>query len=66
MVHSLGLQKGLIDVVNAFAARRTTSGNHAVSAHVLLHMVGARDEYDPDTSAPLVADGLADPWWQPR
>jgi len=65
LAHSLGLQKGLIGVVNAFAATRMAAQNHVVIAHELLHMVGASDKYDPATNAPLVPEGLADPDREP-
>ena len=63
--HSLGLQQGLIGVVNAFAAPHMAAENHVVIAHELLHMVGASDKYDPASNAPLVPDGLADPHREP-
>ncbi len=65
LAHSLGLQKGLIGVVNAFATPHMTAENHVVIAHELLHMVGASDKYDPVSNAPLVPDGLADPHREP-
>lgn len=65
LAHSLGLQKGLIGVVNAFAAPHMTAENHVVIAHELLHMVGAGDKYDPASNAPRVPEGLAEPHREP-
>ena len=59
--HSLGLRKGLIGVVNAFAGRREAQRNNVVIAHEFLHTVGASDKYDPVTDQPLYPDGFAEP-----
>ena len=61
LAHSLGLEKGLIGVVNGFAARRLAGGNNVVIAHELLHTLGASDKYDPGTSLPLFPAGYAEP-----
>ncbi|MDH3588686.1 MAG: hypothetical protein OEQ74_04715 [Gammaproteobacteria bacterium] len=61
LAHSLGLQKGLIGVVNAFASRRMAGSNNIVLAHELLHTLGASDKYDPGTSLPLHPEGYAEP-----
>lgn len=63
--HSLGLQKGLLGVVHAFAGRRNAPGNSVVIAHELLHTVGASDKYDPQDGLPIFPDGYADPDKQP-
>jgi hypothetical protein len=63
--HSIGLQKGLFAVVNAFADRREEGSNDTVIAHELLHTVGATDKYDFATNQPLNPIGLADPGRQP-
>lgn len=60
VAHSLGLQKGLIGVVNAFASKRMKKENHVIIAHELLHTVGAIDKYDPATNMPLYPIGYAD------
>ena len=44
--HSLGLQKGLLGIVHAFASDDQTKQNNVVIAHELLHTVGATDKYD--------------------
>ncbi|MBI5040304.1 MAG: hypothetical protein HZB57_03625 [Gammaproteobacteria bacterium] len=61
VAHSLGLQKGMIGVVNAFAARKQSGQNNVIIAHELLHTVGATDKYDPTNSQPLYPQGYADP-----
>ncbi len=65
VAHSLGLQKGLIGVVNAFADKKMSKGNNIVIAHEILHTVGASDKYDPRTNLPLFPAGFADPDKQP-
>jgi hypothetical protein len=59
--HSLGLQKGLIGVVYAFAAEHMDGGNAMVIAHELMHTLGATDKYDFATDAPRFPDGYCDP-----
>ena len=61
VAHSLGLQKGLIGVVNAFANKKMKKENHVIIAHELLHTVGAIDKYAPSTNQPLYPTGYADP-----
>jgi hypothetical protein len=63
--HSLGLQKGQVGVVKAFAARRDAPGNNVVIAHELLHTLGATDKYDLATGQPTFPDGFAEPERQP-
>ena len=64
--HSVGMQKGLVGVVHAFAARNMTRTNDVVIAHEILHTLGASDKYDPDTLAPLYPIGYAEPDRSPR
>ena len=59
--HSLGLQKGLIGVVYAFADRGAAGTNSIVIAHEVMHTLGATDKYDPQTDAPAYPAGFADP-----
>jgi hypothetical protein len=59
--HSLGLTKGLIGVVYAFATPEMDGENAVVIAHELLHTVGASDKYLPGTDAPRFPDGYGDP-----
>lgn len=63
--HSLGLSKGLIGVVFAFAVPDMSSENAVVIAHELLHTLGATDKYDPATNAPRFPDGYGDPAQSP-
>lgn len=65
VAHSLGLQKGLIGVVNAFASKEMKKENHVIIAHELLHTVGATDKYNPDTNQPLYPVGYAHPHQSP-
>lgn len=58
--HSLGLQKGLIGVVHAFADPGQTRQNNIVIAHELLHTLGATDKYDAG-GKPVYPQGYADP-----
>jgi hypothetical protein len=59
--HSLGLTKGLIGVVYAFATPLMNGENDVLIAHELLHTVGATDKYDSATDAPLFPTGYGDP-----
>jgi hypothetical protein len=59
--HSLGMQKGLVGLVHAFASRDQRARNNVVIAHEILHTLGATDKYDTATLAPLLPLGLADP-----
>ncbi|TXG80510.1 MAG: hypothetical protein E6R11_01000 [Rhodocyclaceae bacterium] len=63
--HSLGLEKGLIGVVHAYASRLQAAQNNIVIAHELLHTLGARDKYDPANNLPLYPIGYADPQRRP-
>jgi hypothetical protein len=62
---SHGLQKGLVAVVHGFADQAMTGGNAIVIAHEFLHTVGASDEYDLQSGAPLYPLGYADPEQRP-
>jgi hypothetical protein len=63
--HSLGLQKGLIGVVNAFATDDQAGPNNVIIAHEMLHTLGATDKYDPATNHPLHPIGFAEPRLEP-
>jgi len=65
VAHSLGLKKGLLGVVHAFASQAQTGGNNFVIAHELLHTVGASDKYELRTNLPLYPIGYAEPDKQP-
>jgi hypothetical protein len=59
--HSLGLTKGLIGVVYAFADPQMNGENDVVIAHELLHTLGATDKYRAADNAPRFPDGYGDP-----
>jgi hypothetical protein len=63
--HSVGMQKGLYGVVNVFADRGMNGSNDVITAHELLHTLGAIDKYDPSNSQPLNPIGYAEPDLQP-
>jgi hypothetical protein len=59
--HSLGLTKGLIGVVYAFASPTMNGENNVVIAHELLHTVGATDKYSAVDDCPRFPEGYGDP-----
>ncbi len=63
--HSVGLQKGLMGIVNGFALVQQSKQNNIVIAHELLHTVGASDKYDQFLN-PVFPEGYANPDRQPR
>lgn len=63
--HSLGLQKGLIGIVHAYAQSQQNPQNNIVIAHELLHTVGAADKYD-ERGLPLFPLGYTEPNKDPR
>lgn len=63
--HSVGLQKGLVGVVHAFADDEMTPTNNVVIAHEILHTLGASDKYDPRTLEPYYPIGYVEPDRQP-
>ncbi|MFK8032208.1 MAG: hypothetical protein AB8G18_18420, partial [Gammaproteobacteria bacterium] len=63
--HSVGVQKGLFGVVNAFASVRQRGSNLVVLSHELLHTVGATDKYDLATGLPRHPEGYANPNAEP-
>ena len=64
--HSMGLQKGLVGVVYAYAADELVPTNEVVIAHEVLHTLGATDKYDPATNLPVFPQGYGDPDAEPR
>jgi hypothetical protein len=64
--HSVGMQKGLVGVVHAFADDEMRGANNVVIAHEVLHTLGASDKYDLNTMAPLFPIGYAEPDRYPR
>jgi hypothetical protein len=63
--HSLGLEKGLIGVVYAFATPMMNGENNVVIAHEMLHTLGATDKYELGSDAPRFPDGYGDPQQDP-
>ncbi len=61
LAHSLGLEKGMIGVVHAYAHREMEGKNNLVIAHEMLHTLGASDKYDLQTGEPIHPDGYAEP-----
>ena len=63
--NSVGLQKGMVGIVNAYASRRHRGANSVIIAHEFLHTLGATDKYDPANGQPMAPDGLAEPERKP-
>jgi hypothetical protein len=63
--NSVGLQKGMVGIVNAYASRRHRGSNNVIIAHEFLHTLGATDKYSPVTGHPIGPNGLAEPERQP-
>jgi len=64
--NSVGLQKGMVGVVNAFAGRHHAGSNTVIIAHEFLHTLGATDKYDPSNGLPQFPLGYAEPEREPR
>lgn len=58
---SVGLQKGMVGIVNARASRRHAGANNVIIAHEFMHTLGATDKYELGTGQPLAPEGLAEP-----
>jgi len=63
--HSLGLQKGLIGVIHAYAKPSQNKQNVIVMAHEILHTVGATDKYSFQDNLPLYPSGYSNPEQKP-
>ena len=59
--NSVGLQKGMVGIVNAYASRRHVGANNVIIAHEFLHTLGATDKYNPADGLPRYPDGYAEP-----
>ncbi len=59
--NSVGIQKGMVGVVNAYAGRKRAGTNNVIIAHEFLHTLGATDKYDPANGQPHVPVGIAEP-----
>lgn len=60
LMHSLGMQKGLLGLVHAYALHGQTDQNNVVIAHEMLHTVGAIDKYS-EYGTPMYPIGFANP-----
>lgn len=61
LAHSVGLASGLIGLVNVFARADMAGANNVVTAHEMLHTLGATDKYDLASNLPLFPQGYAEP-----
>lgn len=59
--NSVGLQKGMVGIVNGYASRRFRGTNNVIIAHEFLHTLGATDKYSRGSGQPIGPDGLAEP-----
>lgn len=64
--NSVGLQKGMVGIVNAYAGRRQAGTSNVIIAHEFLHTLGATDKYDPSNGMPNFPIGFAEPEKNPR
>lgn len=64
--NSVGLQKGMVGIVNGYAERRHDGSNNVVIAHEFLHTLGATDKYEAANGLPQFPDGYAEPLREPR
>ena len=62
--HSVGLQGGMIGIINAFADPAYRGSNQVVITHELMHTLGASDKYDA-ANLPLHPQGFAEPERRP-
>jgi len=59
--NSVGVQKGMFGIVNAYTGRRHKGRNNVIIAHEFFHTLGASDKYELGTGQPHNPDGLAEP-----
>ena len=59
--NSVGLRKGMVGMVNAYASRQQSRRNNVIIAHEFLHTLGATDKYELGSGQPIPPDGLAEP-----
>ena len=62
--HSVGLEGGLIGIINAFADKSYRGSNQVVITHELMHTLGASDKYAMN-SIPQYPQGYAEPYIKP-
>jgi hypothetical protein len=63
--HSVGLQGGLIGIINSFAEKSYRGSNQVVIIHELMHTLGATDKYGIG-NMPMYPEGYAEPYRQPK
>jgi hypothetical protein len=63
--NSVGLQKGMVGIVNAYASRQYAGANNVIIAHEFLHTLGATDKYNPADGLPSYPAGYAEPEREP-
>lgn len=66
VAHSVGVERGMIGLINAFGSRAMAGSNAVIVTHELLHTLGATDKYDPGGNMPRFPDGYAEPERLPR
>jgi hypothetical protein len=59
--NSVGLQKGMVGIVNAYSGLPYNGMNNVIIAHEFLHTLGATDKYDAADGMPLFPLGYAEP-----
>ena len=64
--NSIGMQKGMVGIVNVYADRSYAGSNNVIIAHEFLHTLGATDKYEPLSGLPHYPDGYAEPDRRPR
>jgi hypothetical protein len=64
--HSVGIERGMIGLINAYASHAQAGANAVIITHELLHTLGASDKYDLATNLPRFPDGYAEPDRSPR
>jgi hypothetical protein len=62
--HSVGLEGGLIGIINAFADKSYRGSNQVVIVHELMHTLGATDKYG-EGNMPAHPRGYAEPFRTP-
>lgn len=62
--HSIGLEGGMIGLINAFASHDYNGSNNTVITHELMHTLGAKDKYGQG-NMPEHPRGYAEPWRDP-
>ena len=59
--YSVGLQKGMVGLINAYANATYQGSNNVIITHELLHIFGATDKYYTQSNLPIFPIGFAEP-----